>query len=151
MLKPISTALEKRDQAIGRSKGGLTTKRHTRTDALGNPTGFYLPGGAAHDLGGADQLLDVSITQTGLADRAYDADARVIQPIKAVQGHVVIPSKCHRLQPRDLDKELYKERHLIENFFAKIKQYRAIATSYDTLASHFLSEIHLVSCVIWLN
>ena len=54
-------------------------------------------------------------------------------------------------KPRDLDKELYKARHLIENFFAKIKQYRAIATRYDKLASHFLSAIHLVSCVIWLN
>ena len=143
--------LEKRDQAIGRSKGGLTTKIHTRTDALGNPTGFYLTGGAAHDLCGSDKLLNVSITQTWLADKAYDADARVIEPIEAVQGHVVIPSKCHRLQPRDFDKELYKERHLIENFFAKIKQYRAIATRYDKLASHFLSAIHLVSCVVWLN
>lgn len=45
----------------------------------------------------------------------------------------------------------YKARHLIENFFAKIKQYRAIATHYDKLACHFLSAIHLVSCVIWLN
>ena len=143
--------LEKRDQAIGRSKGGLTTKIHTRTDALGNPTGFYLTGGAAHELCGSDELLDVSISQTWLADKAYDADARVIEPIKAVQGNAVIPSKCHRLQPRDFDKELYKARHLIENFFAKIKQYRAIATRYDKLASHFLSAIHLVSCVVWLN
>ena len=96
-------------------------------------------------------MLDVSISQTRLADKAYDADARVIEPIKAVQGNAVIPSKCHRLQPRDFDKELYKARHLIENFFAKIKQYRAIATRYDKLASHFLSAIHLVSCIVWLN
>ena len=54
-------------------------------------------------------------------------------------------------QPRDFDKELYKVRRLIENFFAKIKQHRAIATRYDKLASHFLSVIHLVSCVIWLT
>ena len=53
--------LEKRDQAIGRSKGGLTTKIHTHTDALGNPTGFYLTGSAAHDLCRSDELLDVSI------------------------------------------------------------------------------------------
>ena len=151
LSKPISTVLEKRDQAIGRSKGGLTTKIHTRTDALGNPTGFYLTGGAAHDLCGSDKLLDVSITQTWLADRAYDADARVIEPIEAVHGNAVIPPKYHRLQPRDLDKELYKARHLIENFFAKIKQYRAIATRYDKLATHFLSAIHLVSCMVWLN
>ena len=99
----------------------------------------------------SDELLDVSISQTWLADRAYDADARVIEPIKSVQGHAVIPSKCHRLHPRDFDKELYKARHLIENFFAKIKQYRAIATLNDKLASHFLSVIHLVCCVVCLN
>ena len=108
LSKPTSIALEKRDQAIGRSKGGLTTKIHTRTDALGNPTGFYLTSSAAHDLCGSDELLDVSISQIWLADKAYDADACVIEPIKTVQGTAVIPSKCHRLQPRDFDKELYK-------------------------------------------
>ena len=143
--------LKKKDQAIARSKGGLTTKIHTRTDALGNPTGFYPTGGAAHDFCGSDELLDVSVSQTWLADRAYDADARVIEPIKAVQGHAVIPPKCYRLQPREFDKEFDKARYLIENFFAKMKQYRAIATRYDELACHFLSAIHLVSCVVWLN
>ena len=64
---------------------------------IGNPTGFYLTGSVAHDLCGADMLLDVSISQTWLADRAYDADARVIDLIEAVQGHVVIPSKSNRL------------------------------------------------------
>ena len=128
----------------------MTTKIHTRTDALGNPTGFYLTGGA-HDLCGSDELLDLSISHMWLADIAYDADARVIALIKAVQGNAVIPSKRNRLQPRDFDRQLYQARHLIENFFAKIKQYRAIATRYDKLACHFLSAIHLVSCVIWLN
>ena len=148
LLKPISSVLEKRYQAIGHSKGGLTTRIHTRTDALGKPTGFYLTGGAAHDLFGSDELLDVSISHTWLADKAYDTNARVIEPIKAVQSNAVILSKCHRLQLRDLDKELYKARHLIGKFFAKTKQYRAIATRYDKLARHFLSAIHLVSCVI---
>ena len=96
-------------------------------------------------------LMSVFISQTWIADRAYDADARIIEPIKSVQGHAIIPPKCHRLQPRDLDKELYEARHLIENFFAKIKPYRAIATRYDKLARHFLSAIYLVSCVVWLN
>ena len=97
-------------------------------------------------------LLDLSIiSQIWLAYRAYDADARVIAPIKAAQGNAVIPSKCNRLQPRELDKQLYEARHLIEKFFAKINQYRAIATRYDKLAHHFLRAIHLVSCVVWLN
>lgn len=99
----------------------------------------------------SDELLDISISQTWLADKAYDADVRVIEHIKALQGNAVIPSKFHRLQPRDFDKDLYKAGHLIEKFFAKIKQYRAIDTRYDKLASHFLKAIHLVSCVVQLN
>jgi len=53
----INTAPEKKEQAIGRSKGGLSTKIHARTDALGNPTGFYLTAGQTHDLNGADVLI----------------------------------------------------------------------------------------------
>ena len=49
------------------------------------------------------------------------------------------------------DKDLYKARHLIENFFAKLKQYRAIATRYDKRAVYFLSAIHLAAAVVWLN
>lgn len=121
----------------------MTTKIHTRTDALGNPTCLYLTGGA-HDLLGSDELLDLSISHTWLVDRACDADARVISPIKALQGIAVIPSKRNRLQPRVFDPQLYKARHLIEKFFAN-------ATRYDKLAIHFLSAIHLVSCVVLLN
>ncbi|MBD2542290.1 transposase, partial [Planktothricoides raciborskii] len=49
------------------------------------------------------------------------------------------------------DKELYKARHLIENFFARLKQYRAIATRYDKTARNFLGAIYLIASVIWLN
>ena len=63
----------------------------------------------------------------------------------------VIQPKAHRKIQRDYDKDLYKSRHLIENLFAKRKQYRAIATRYDKTASNFLSAVHLASSVIWLN
>jgi transposase len=63
----------------------------------------------------------------------------------------VLLSKKNRLNPADEDKELYKNRRLIENFFAKIKQYRSIATRYDKTAKNFLGAIHLASIVIWLN
>jgi len=63
----------------------------------------------------------------------------------------VIPPKNNRLHKRAYDKELYKCRHLIENFFAKLKQYRAIATRYDKRAIAFLGAIHLAAAVIWLN
>ena len=64
---------------------------------------------------------------------------------------IVIPPKAHRQAPRDYDEHLYKERALIENFFAKLKQFRAIATRYDKTAVAFLGAIHLAAAIIWLN
>jgi len=63
----------------------------------------------------------------------------------------VIPPKRCRKQPRDYDKHLYRTRHLIEQFFNKLKQYRSIATRYDKTARNFLGAIHLAAAVIWLN
>jgi transposase len=141
-----------RDQeAIGRSKGGLTTKIHATTDALGNPTGFHLTPGHAHDLVGADALLPGLEADALLADKAYDAEERVIGPLQQAGTVPVIPSRANRKTPREYDTDLYKARHLIENFFAKLKQFRAIATRYDKRARNFLAAIHLAAAVIWLN
>lgn len=86
-----------------------------------------------------------------LADKGYDADARVIDPLEVAGKTAVIPSKSNRKSQRDYDKSLYKARHLIENRFEKIKHYRAIATRYDKKAATFLGAIHLAASVIWLN
>ncbi|WP_460192655.1 IS5 family transposase [Thermosynechococcus sp. FA-CM-4201] len=140
------------DQAIGRSKGGLSTKIHALCDALGHPTGFYLSGGQVHELAGADVLLElVQEGQALLADKAYDADERVLRGLAEKGCEAVIPPKSCRKQRRGYDKELYKARHLIENFFAKLKQYRGIATRYDKTARNFLGAIYLAAAVIWLN
>lgn len=129
----------------------MSTKIHARTDALGNPTGFYLTPGQASDLAGADVLLEHLDVEMLLADKGYDADARVIERLQQ-QGIIpVIPPKCNRIEPREYDKDVYKARHLIENFFAKLKQYRAIATRYDKLSGSFLGAIYLAATVIWLN
>lgn len=71
------------DQAIGRSKGGLSTKIHAMVDALGNPVSFFLTPGQAHDLDGADALLPQMNANILLADKAFDADKRVIEPLLA--------------------------------------------------------------------
>ena len=120
-------------------------------DALGNPIGFFLTGGQAHDLAGADQLLPSMQADTLIADKAFDADARVLAPLAAAGKIAVIPPKANRRLPRDFDRDTYKARHLIENFFAKIKQFRAIATRYEKTAQNFLAAVHLVAAVIWLN
>ena len=136
---------------MGRSVGGLSTKIHATCDALGNPTGFWLTAGQAHDLQGADVLLAELEADALLADKAYDADERVRDVLQAQGIEPVIPSKSNRPEPIDYDHHLYKARHLIENFFAKLKQYRAIATRYDKTARNFLSAVHLAASVIWLN
>jgi len=63
----------------------------------------------------------------------------------------VIPPRKHRLASRDFDRDLYKTRHLIENFFCKLKQFRAIAPRYDKTARNFLAALHLAAATIWLN
>jgi transposase len=120
-------------------------------DALGNPVGFHLTGGQVHDLVGADHLIPIMRADTLIADKAFDADERLIKPLAAAGKAVVIPPRAHRKEPRSFDRHIYKERHLIEIFFAKLKQYRAIATRYDKTARNFLAAIYLAACVIWLN
>jgi len=139
------------DQAIGRSRGGLSTKIHALVDALGNPLEFLLTAGQAHDLAGADELLPHMAASRLIADKAFDADARVLEPLARAGKSAVIPPRPNRLTPREFDRHLYKERHLIENFFCKLKQFRAIATRYDKTARNFLAAIYLAAAIIWLN
>ena len=97
-------------------------------DALGNPTSFALTPGQAHDLEGADLLLPAIQADTVIADKAYDADERVIRPLQQAGKAFVIAPRSNRQNPREYDRELYQARHLIENFFARLKQFRGIAT-----------------------
>lgn len=129
----------------------MSTKIHALVDALGNPLGFFLTPGQAHDLQGADALLPAMRAGALLADKAYDADERVINPLLAAGKTFVIPPKSNRKSPRPFDTEAYKARHLVENFYCKLKQFRAIATRYDKTARIFLAAIHLVAAIIWLN
>ncbi len=119
-------------------------------DALGNPTGLHLTAGQASDLEGADALLDSLKAPTLIADKGYDADQRVLARLEKAGKAAVIPPKTNRKEQRDFDKDLYKARHLIENFFAKLKQFRAIATRYDKTARNFLAAIYFASVLIWL-
>ncbi|WP_244442499.1 IS5 family transposase [Azospirillum lipoferum] len=137
-------------QAIGRSRGGLTTKIHAIVDALGNPVAISLTPGQASDFSQAAPLLDAVEPQALIADKAYDGDA-LIDALKERDIVPVIPSKANRLIARDTDFALYRERNLVERFFNKLKGFRAIATRYDKLASTFLAAVYLVSAVIWLN
>ena len=112
-------------------------------DTLGNSVGFFPTGGQAHDLAGADHHLPSMKAGILLADKAFDADARVRAPLRATGKTAVIPSKANRRLPSDFDRHAYKARHLIENFCAKIKQFRASATRYEKTARNFLAGVYL--------
>ena len=129
----------------------MSTKIHAMVDALGNPLAFLLTPGQAHDLEGADAFLPQMQADALLADRAFDADKRVIEPLLNAGKTPVIPSMPGRKRPRPYDRELFKARHLIENFFCKLKQFRAIATRYDKRAINFLAGVYAAAIVIWLN
>ena len=96
-------------------------------------------------------LLKDTPEDTAIADKAYDAQARVIEPLVRAGKAVVIPPISTRKDQRSYDRHLYRARHLIENFFTRLKQYRAIATRYDKTARNFLGAIHLAAAVVWLN
>ena len=106
-----------------------------------------------HDLHGSDALLPQVLTDAKqfIADKAYDAAKRVLDLLDQHNIEAVIPPRANRKEQRAYDEEAYKWRHLIENLFQKLKQYRAIATRYDKTAVAFLGGIHLAAAVIWLN
>lgn len=86
-----------------------------------------------------------------LADKAYDADERMRNKLHEKGCEIIIPFKRNRLNTQSYDQEVYKTRHLIENFFAKLKQYRGIATRYDKTSQNFLGAIYLAASIVWLN
>ncbi len=94
-------------------------------------------------------LAAVPETDAVIADKAYAAQT-VIDAIKERHAQVVIPPKVSYREPWDYDKHLYKERHAVECFFNRIKQFRRIATRYEKLAQHYFAMLTIASLFIWL-
>ena len=138
------------DQAIGRSRGGLTTKIHVIVDALGNPLALSLTPGQAHDITQAETLAAQVTPAALLADKAYDSDT-FIDSLKRRAIKPVIPPKANRKVKRDCDFALYRERNLVERFFNTIKHFRGIATRYEKTARNYLAGLHLVCALAWLK
>ena len=90
-------------------------------------------------------LLDIPVPppKAMLADKGYDAD-HLLQYLEEFNIQAVIPPRAHRLEQRNYDRELYKDRNLVERFFNRIKHFRRVATRYEKLARNFLSMITLV-------
>lgn len=138
------------EQSLGRSRGGFSTKIHLLVDALGNPLRFLLTAGQRHDITQAEGLIDSFQFDSVIADKGYDSDA-FLQTIAGREAEAIIPARKRRIDPRDYDAHLYKERHLVECFINKIKWFRRIFTRYDKLARRYTAFLHLAATLIWLR
>ena len=147
---PQGHLAEPQDQALGRSKGGFTTKIHVMVDALGNPLDFILTGGQAADVTQSYVLIEGVQATYALMDKAYDAD-KLIEQLKQ-QGIIpVIPPKSNRKVPREYDKQIYKERNLVECFIGKLKQYRRVFSRFEKWAKNYMYFVRFASALIWLR
>src|ERR1700732_1758911 len=134
-------------QAIGRSKGGMTTKILALTDALGNLVRFVFLPGHRFDTVGVAPLIDGLAFGGLIADKAFDSNA-IISELNERGAKIVISQHPRRAVPLPLDTELYKWRHLIENFFCKFKEFKRIAMRADKTDQSFAAIIHLAAAVI---
>ena len=136
---------------MGRSRGGLTTKIHALVDANGLPIALKLTAGQAHDGRSAQDMLDtVGAGDILLADRAYDSDALRTEMAARGAWANIKPMPGRKRKPA-FSAFLYRYRNLVERFFNKLKQFRAIATRYDKRDENFLASVQLASMRIWMR
>jgi transposase len=139
-------------QALGRSRGGFTTKLHLRCDARGLPLALVLTPGEAHETRAfADSVEDLAAgTRCLLGDMGCDADW--VRGELLVRGILpVIPPNPVRKEPVALDRDLYRLRNRVERLVNRLKQFRAVATRYDKTAESFLAVVQLAASRLWLR
>ena len=136
-------------QAIGRSRGGRTTKIHAAVDRAGRLIAFNLSPGQMGDVRAAAGLLERLPKATHLlADTAYDSNG--LRRFLEDRGTTpVIKPNPTRKQVPPFDETLYKQRNLIERAFSHLKDWRRVATRYDKLARNFLATVALAALMIW--
>lgn len=137
-------------EALGRSRGGFSTKIHVACDGLGKPVKIILTPGQDHDVTQGPALIESSEAEKVLADKAYDSD-EFIAKIKAAEAEAVIPPRGNRKEQRSYDKEEYKKRNIVERFINVIKQCRRVATRYEKTARNFLGFVQFASLFVLLN
>ncbi len=137
---------------IGRTKGGLNSKLHAVCDGAGRPVRLLLTEGQQSDHKGAETLLpELPAASEMLGDKGYDSDA---YRTALIQRGITpcIPPRAKRKHPATYCKTLYKQRHKVENMFAKLKDWRRIAMRYDRCAHAFFSAICIAAVIIfWIN
>lgn len=137
-------------ECLGRTAGGLTSKIHAVVDALGNPLKIILTAGQVSDITQAQSLTSDIGSCRWIADKGYDCDY-FVNTLYEKHCTPIIPSRKNRLAPRTIDNHVYKERHLIECFFNKIKWFRRVHVRYDKTSAAYLAFVHLASTFVWLS
>ncbi len=138
------------EQALGRSRGGFSTKIHVTVDGLGYPLRLHLTAGQGHDLIKACDLITDLNFDFVIADRSYGSQ-NFLDEIAASGAEAVIPPKKNAKEPRDYDDWRYRERQLIECFIGKIKHFRRVFSRFDKLAKRYLGFLQFVGSLIWLR
>jgi len=136
-------------QAMGRTKGGMNTKIHAVVDRLGQPIRLLLSAGHEADISHAKTMVTEIPAQILVADKGYDSDEfrqwltkRGITPC--------IPPRSNRRNARPYSQRCYRKRHVVENFFERIKNFRRVATRYDKLAETYLGFVCLAATLVSL-
>jgi transposase len=124
----------------------MTTKILALTDALGNLVRFKLLPGHRFDTVGVAPLIDGVEFGGLIADKAFDSDA-IIAELNERGAKVVISQHPRRSRPLAIDAEIYKWRHLIENFFGKLKEFKRIALRADKTDQSFEAMIYLAAAI----
>jgi len=146
-------------EALGRSRGGFSTKIHVRAEGHGKPVTFHLTGGERHDSVALPALLDAGAVRRKrgrprlrprrvAGDKAF-ADRPSRQHLRARHIGAVIPTKRNQRRRPGFDREAYRARNQVERLFNRLKQFRRIATRYEKRAANYLAMLHIGAILIW--
>jgi transposase len=149
------------DEALGRSRGGFTTKIHVRSEGYGKPVTFTLTGGQVHDSQQVTALIDRgAIRRIGrgrprlrpakvVGDKAYSSRS-IRQALRKRGISPVIPTKANERRQPDFDREAYRQRNIVERLINRLKNFRRIATRYEKRAVNYLAMIHIAAILLWI-
>ena len=142
---------ESAEEALGRSRGGFSTKLQALVTEHGKLVRYLLTGGEVNDVTQAKELISKGIDGMGVVgDRAYDSND-FVSHLEALDLKAVIPSRSNRLVPRLIDAEVYRRRNVIERWFGRLKQFRRIATRYDKTQRSYRGFVALAACHVALS
>ncbi len=137
-------------EALGRSRGGFSTKIHVACDGINKPVKIILTPGQDHDVTQGPALIKGIEAEKVIADKGYDS-AAFIEIIRLQMAEPVIPSRSNRTEERPYDKEEYKKRNVVERLINLLKQCRRVATRYEKTARNFLGMVQFATIFVLLN